>query len=70
MSKTSVDPLRARMLELVQEITDRTTQFREYASVPGNAWLAKGELGQLGQLLYDLDSLLEEIKQNDAENGY
>jgi len=64
------DPLRARLLDLIADIENRLAQLRDFASVPGNAWLAKGELQQLTTLLSDLEALLEDIKQSDAENGY
>jgi hypothetical protein len=64
------DPLRAKLLELLEEMNDRTIQLRDYATVPGNAWLAKGELQNMSNLISDLETLLEEIKQSDAENGY
>jgi hypothetical protein len=66
---TTTDPLRAKLLEILQELNERTTQLRDYATVPGNAWLAKGELGNMSQLVSDLEGLLEEIKQADAEVG-
>lgn len=69
MSKTPVDPLRARLLELTQELTEHTVLLRDYASVPGNAWLAKGELQTINQLASDLESLLDDIKAADAEIG-
>lgn len=58
------------MLEYVQELIERSAQLRDYASAPGNAWLAKGELQAISQLTSDLEVLLEEIKQSDTENGY
>lgn len=70
MAKTPVDPLRTRLDELTQQISDHTTQLRDFAMIPGNAWLAKGELQQLTTVLSDLEVLLEDIKQQDAENGY
>jgi hypothetical protein len=70
MSKSPADPLRVRLLELLEQLNDRTIQLRDYATVPGNAWLAKGELQQISQAVSDLEELLEEIKQADAENGY
>jgi hypothetical protein len=70
MSKPSVDPLRVRLLEMLEEINERTIQLRDYGTIPGNAWLAKGELQHISQLVSDLEILLEEIKQADAENGY
>lgn len=66
----SVDPLRARLHELTEEIDSRLGNLRDFATTPGNAWLAKNELQNLETLLSDLSSLLEEIKQSDRENGY
>lgn len=70
MAKHPTDPLRARLLELTDEITEHTAGLRDFATTPGNAWLAKGELQQLMSLLSDMESLLEDIKQADAEAGY
>jgi hypothetical protein len=70
MAKSPPDPLRTRLLELTEEIESHTTQLRDFATSPGNAWLAKGELQQLQGLLSDMESLLEDIKQQDTENGY
>ncbi len=70
MPKSPTDPLRARLLELIEDIAEHTNQLRDFATSPGNAWLAKGELQQLMGLLSDMESLLEDIKQSDAENGY
>ena len=70
MAKQSSDPLRARFLELSEEIERHNLQLRDFATVPGNAWLAKGELQTLMGLLSDMESILEEIKQSDAESGY
>lgn len=70
MAKLPTDPLRARLLELLQQLSEHSTQLRDYGTVPGNAWLAKSELDQIGQLVSDLEALLGEIKQADAENGY
>lgn len=70
MPKSPPDPLRSRLHELTQDIEDHTAKLRDFAVAPGNAWLAKGELQQLQSLLADMESLLEDIKQYDAENGY
>ena len=70
MSKHIIDPLRVKLLELTEEIADHTAQLRDFATTPGNAWLAKGELQQLMSLLSDMESLLEEIKQADYEAGF
>jgi hypothetical protein len=70
MSKAPIDPLRAHLTELLEAIDDRLANLRDYAHVPGNAWLAKSELGQISQLASDVDALLDEIKSADVENGY
>ncbi|HVQ43675.1 MAG TPA: hypothetical protein VMT30_01785 [Candidatus Saccharimonadia bacterium] len=70
MAKTPTDPLRARLLELAEEISEHTAGLRDFGTTPGNAWLAKGELQHLTTLLADMESLLEEIKVADAEAGY
>jgi hypothetical protein len=63
------DPLRARFLELLEELTQHQNQLRDFATIPGNAWLAKGELQTMSTLMSDLEALLEDIKQQDNENG-
>jgi hypothetical protein len=70
MAKQPTDPLRALLLELTEEIVDHTAQLRDFATIQGNAWLAKGELQTLTTLLADMESLLEDIKQADYEAGY
>ena len=70
MAKSPTDPLRAHLLELVDDIIEHTNGLRDFATTPGNAWLAKGELQQLMSLLSDMENLLEDIKQADAEAGY
>ena len=42
----------------------------EYATTPGDIWLARAELHAVTQLFSDLEALLEDIKESDAENGY
>ena len=70
MAKLPVDPLRSRLLELIEQLGDHAGQLRDYGSVPGNVWLARGELQNIGQLVSDLEGLLEDIKRSDAENGF
>jgi hypothetical protein len=70
MPRQPTDPLRAKLLELTEEIERHTAQLRDFAVSPGNAWLAKGELQTLNTLLSDMESLLEDIKQADYEDGY
>ena len=66
MKKSPSDELRAQCLELVSEMTDQLKLLRDYATTPGDAWLAKGELNKLNSAVSEMDSLLEQIKQADA----
>ncbi len=59
------DALRAQLLEHCEEVINRAQLMRNYAMKPGNAWLARGELGSLQATLYEIDILLDEIKQSD-----
>ena len=68
--KLPADPLRARLLELTQEIDERLSQLRDFGSTPGNIWLARGELQAITALLSDLEAILEDIKSADYESGY
>jgi hypothetical protein len=70
MPKPPADPLRVRLLELTEEISEHTASLRDFATTPGNAWLAKGELQELTTMLSDMEALLEDIKQADYEAGY
>ena len=70
MAKKPTDPLRVQLLELTEAIAERTAMLRDFATTPGNAWLAKGELQTLQGLLSDMETLLEDIKQADYEEGY
>ena len=66
---THPDPQRARLLELLEDLSNRQSQLRDFATIPGNAWLAKAELQTMTIILSDLEALLEDIKQQDAEVG-
>ena len=70
MAKPPIDPLRAKLLDLIEQITDRLTVVRDHALVPGNSWLARGEVRNIDRLSSELEALLDEIKDADAENGF
>jgi hypothetical protein len=59
------DPLRAKLLEHCEDLISRSQAMRNYAMKPGNAWLARGEVAALQATLYEIDTLLDEIKQAD-----
>ena len=65
MEILDADQLRAQCLEMTVETSEHLKLLRDYASTPGNAWLAKSELAKVGNLVSELDHLLELIKQAD-----
>lgn len=69
-TKQPVDPLRVELLESIELLNERTMQLRDYGTTPGNAWLAKGELQAISLIMSDLETILEAIKADDAENGF
>ena len=70
MARQPIDKNRVKLTELLEELGDRLGNMRDYAMVPGNSWLAKGELGTIAQLTSELEGVLEDIKEADSENGY
>lgn len=54
------------MLELCEQLQDRTVAVRDYSTTPDNAWLARGELQAISQLVSDMEELIEEIRAYDA----
>lgn len=64
--KTPTDPLRARILELTQDLGEKVTTLRDYATTPGNAWLAKGEIQSIMSMLSDIETIVDEIKQTES----
>jgi uncharacterized coiled-coil DUF342 family protein len=65
-----IDPLRAELSDIIQQINDHMSKLRDYSNVPENMWLARGELEELNRLLADLENQLDQIRAQDAENGY
>jgi hypothetical protein len=64
-SSPPTDPLHTRCLELCSQLETHAQRLRDYATTPGNAWLAKGELQTASLLLSELDMLLDEIKTSE-----
>lgn len=68
MKKPEIDPLQARILELTQDLSEKVITLRDYATTPGNAWLAKGEIQSISSLLSDIEMLVDEIKLSDSSS--
>ena len=67
MKKPEIDPLRARILELTQDLGEKVTTLRDYATTPGNAWLAKGEVQSIMSMLSDIETIVDEIHKTDEK---
>ncbi|MEO7617527.1 MAG: hypothetical protein ABIS59_01665 [Candidatus Saccharibacteria bacterium] len=65
--KTPTDPLRARILELTQDLNEKVTTLRDYATTPGNAWLAKGEIQSISAMLSDIETIVEQIQKTESK---
>lgn len=61
--QSPADPLRGQIIELCHKLEERAATLRDYATTPGNTWLAKGELQAITQLISEIDHLLDQIKQ-------
>lgn len=59
------DPLRAQLLDHCETLLTRSQAMRNYAMKPGNAWLALGELGTIQTELYEIETILNDIKESD-----
>ncbi len=66
MKNDILEKLRAECIELCSDTTEHIKLLRDYATTPGNAWLAKGELSKITGLVSDLDTLLEQIKRAES----
>ncbi len=64
-TKKHDDPLRSKLLEHCDTLLSQSQAMRNYAMKPGNAWLARGELGNVQATLYEIETLLDEIKEAD-----
>ena len=64
-AQPQVDPLRARLIELSDELSERIARLRDFGMVFGNAWLAAGELRAINTIVGELEMVIEQIKQDD-----
>lgn len=69
MKSHSADTNRANYLELCEKLIEHSQLMRNFAMKPGNAWLARAELGKITALVVELETTLEEIRKSDEEGG-
>ncbi len=63
MDDESIDDLRAECIALCAKIEEHLKLLRDYATTPGDVWLAKGELTKINGLSGEMDALLAKIKR-------
>lgn len=66
MKQSDTDPLHAKILELTQDLNEHVITLRDYATSPGNAWLAKGQIQTIATLLSDIENVVDQIRRTDA----
>jgi hypothetical protein len=59
------DILRGQIADHCQELAARLKLLRDYATTPGDVWLARGELNQIAQHISELEGLLAQLKEAD-----
>ena len=60
------DTAKSEYLNLCNQLVEHARLMRDYATTPGNTWLAKSELSKIMQLTDELEKLLENIRQAEA----
>ena len=60
------DTAKAEYLSLCGDLMEHARLMRDYATTPGNTWLAKAELTKIMQLTDELEKVLENIRQAEA----
>ena len=65
--KTQEERIRAQIQDLSAELIDQIKLIRDYATTPGNSWLAKNELTRLQSHMTDLEELINQIKDKERD---
>lgn len=63
MRLSPADQARADYLMLCSELMEHAKLMRDYATTPGNIWLARSELNKIMALATELERLMDTIKQ-------
>jgi hypothetical protein len=62
---TKVDATQRQILDRCATLNEHVKLLRDYATTPGNGWLARSELTQIQELVTQIEQLLNQLK--DAE---
>lgn len=52
----------AHLHDVATEMAEHVSLLRDYATTPGNVWLARSELNRIQELAGEVEKLLEQIK--------
>jgi hypothetical protein len=52
-----------QLIEICNLLTEHVKLMRDYATTPGNEWLARSEVSQIQELMAQVEELLAKIKQ-------
>lgn len=63
MTAPAKDQLRGQFIELTAEMQKRLSAARDFASNPGDEWLAKAELDAASQLINQAIDIVDQLKQ-------
>jgi len=58
-----IEDLRAHCLDVIIEMNEHIKLLRDYATTPGNSWLARNELSHVSRLMSDLEASIDAIKR-------
>lgn len=61
--KSQLDTAQRAFQDKSEELARHIKLLRDYATTPGNAWLAEDELYQIQALIRELEELVAEIKR-------
>ncbi len=63
MKRSATDHNLADLHELSQQLSQHVKLLRDYATTPGDLWLARAELAKAAGLISELESLLAKIER-------
>lgn len=63
---TPAEQKKQELLDLCERLEQHVRLARDYATTPGNNWMARDELNTLGRLVADLETKLAEIEHSES----
>lgn len=60
-------PAAGRIYDECERGANHLRLLRDFTSQPGNVWLARGEVTKLAQVVANLEQLLDDLKDEEAQ---